>query len=262
MSERAGEEFVEWVDGDDQLIDRVPRSTMRAQNLLHRSISVIVTTSDGRLVVQRRSESKDVYPGWWDIGAGGVLTAGEEPQIGARRELYEELGVNAEPAFVGVERHDDDHIREICRVFRVVHDGPFRPVDGEAAEIRVVDHDEFDELLRHQPFLPGSLAIMLPHLAGFRTARTMSPVQRVEFTIEPFVEAQPGRHVTAPVDALAEMGVEVDVGPFGSACEVGDDLAGDVVATVVREAIGNGATHINVDINRVDGTGGDPGQTP
>ncbi|TDT15054.1 isopentenyldiphosphate isomerase [Ilumatobacter fluminis] len=163
----AADEPVEWVDDDDRVIDVVPRSTMRADNLLHRSVAIIVTTSGGRLVVQRRADDKDLFPGWWDIGAGGVVTAGEDRSVAARRELAEELGVDAEPVFVGVGRHDDEHAREICWVYRAVSDGPFRPVDGEVVEIRAVDPDEFATLRSSVPFLPGSLALLLPHVPAF-----------------------------------------------------------------------------------------------
>lgn len=78
-------------------------------------------------------------------------------------------------------------------------------------------------------------------------------VQRVEFTIEPFVEAHPGPHVTAPVDALTALGVAVDVGPFGSGCDVPSEQVGDIVATVVRVAVEHGATHVNIDVSVVDG---------
>ena len=89
--------------------------------------------------------------------------------------------------------------------------------------------------------------ITAKRLAG--VVSTMNAVQRIEFTIEPFVEAQPGIHVTAPVDALTTMGVVVEVGPFGSACDVDDDRVGDAVATIVGTAVANGATHINVDVS-------------
>ena len=77
-------------------------------------------------------------------------------------------------------------------------------------------------------------------------------MQRLEFTIEPFVEAAPGAHVTAPVDALHDLGIEVDVGPFGSSCTVSEQHVGDVVAAIVRIAVEHGATHLNIDIERVD----------
>lgn len=76
----------------------------------------------------------------------------------------------------------------------------------------------------------------------------MKLVQRVEFTIEPFVEGQPGLHVTAPVDALLGLGIGVEVGPFGTGCTVDDDRVDEVVAAVVRAAVDNGATHVNIDV--------------
>ena len=235
---------------------------MRTDNLLHRSVAVIVTTTDGRLVVQHRSEDKDLFPGWWDIGAGGVVTAGEDRALAARRELAEELGVDADPSFVGVGRHDDEHAREICWIYRAVSDGPFHPVDGEVTEILAVDPDEFLALSSKVDFLPGSLALLLPHASPFlahtscgdRAERRLRciAVQRVEFTIEPFVEAAPGDHVTAPVEALRSLGVGVEVGPFGSSCRVPSARVGDVVATICRIAVEHGATHINVDVEAVD----------
>ena len=167
MADTPGEELVEWIDDDDRLIAEVPRSRMRAENLLHRSVAIIVTTSDGRMVVQRRADTKDVYPGWWDIGAGGVVSAGERPRPAAARELYEELGVEGDPEYVTTERYDDDRIRELCRVYRVVHDGPFTAVDGEAAEIRSVDRAGFDAIGGRSVFIPSSVAMLLHHVAGF-----------------------------------------------------------------------------------------------
>lgn len=77
-------------------------------------------------------------------------------------------------------------------------------------------------------------------------------MQRVEFTIEPFTEGRPGPHVTAPTDALRARGITVDVGPFGSSCDVADDDVGDVVASLVRAAVGHGASHVNVHLERID----------
>ena len=68
----------------------------------------------------------------------------------------------------------------------------------------------------------------------------------VEFTIEPFVEGHPGPHVTAAIAAAEQLGVAVDVGPFGSSCEIAAEHAPDVVAAVVRAAFANGATHVSL----------------
>lgn len=75
---------------------------------------------------------------------------------------------------------------------------------------------------------------------------------RVEFTIEPFNEGQPGRHVTAPTDLLRSMDVDVEVGPFGSSCHVPDGRIGDVVATIVRVALEHGASHVNLHVEAAE----------
>ena len=68
----------------------------------------------------------------------------------------------------------------------------------------------------------------------------------VEFTIEPFVEGQPGVHVTAAIAAAREHHVTVDVGPFGSSCDVALSEVGSVVGAVTSAAFANGATHVSV----------------
>ena len=68
----------------------------------------------------------------------------------------------------------------------------------------------------------------------------------LEFTIEPFVEGQPGPHVRAAVDAAEAAGVPVEFGPFGSTCRVATELLPGLVASIVSAAFGNGATHVSM----------------
>lgn len=75
---------------------------------------------------------------------------------------------------------------------------------------------------------------------------------QLEFTIEPFVEGQPGPHVTAAIDAARAAGVDVDVGPFGSSCTVAVDEVGAVVGSVTAAALANGATHVSIHVARED----------
>lgn len=77
----------------------------------------------------------------------------------------------------------------------------------------------------------------------------------VEFTIEPFVEGHPGRHVRAAVEAAEALGVTVDFGPFGTTCSVATDMVGAVTSAVVGAAMANGATHVSLHVARADGDG-------
>jgi isopentenyldiphosphate isomerase len=259
MSASPGDELVEHVDADGAVIEVVPRSRMRRQNLRHRSVAVIVTNSRGELLVHRRADDKDVFPEWWDLAAGGVVGVGETYAAAAVRELAEELGIEADPVFVTSGHHEDTHAREICHVFRVVHAGPFRFDDGEITEGRFVMPHELAELLDHERFVPGSVRMIGPYIDGFEWVFDRVPsatVHRVEFTVEPFVEGNPGRHVTEPLEALRALGIEVDFGPFGSGCVTSSERAGDVVAAIVSAALSNGATHVNIDVAEIDADGG------
>jgi hypothetical protein len=81
-------------------------------------------------------------------------------------------------------------------------------------------------------------------------------VQHLEFTIEPFVEGNPGRHVVAAVEAATDLGADVEFGPFGSSCTVDAALMPELVAAVVQAAFSNGATHINLDVSAELGSPG------
>ncbi len=165
--ERAVElvELVDVVDDDDLVVATVPRAVMRAQRLQHRGVSIAVFATDGRLLVHRRADTKDVWPGQWDIAAGGVVAAGETYEDAARRELAEELGIAVpieafEP--LGRARFVDDAVAVIAAGFRVVHDGPFTFTDGEIAEVRWVTWSELDALRAVHAFVPDSIALLLP----------------------------------------------------------------------------------------------------
>ncbi len=73
-------------------------------------------------------------------------------------------------------------------------------------------------------------------------------MRRVEFTIEPFVEGQPGPHVTETIAAVQALGVAVEVGPFGSGCSTDPDGVADVVTAIVTTAFAHGASHVNIDV--------------
>jgi uncharacterized protein YqgV (UPF0045/DUF77 family) len=75
-------------------------------------------------------------------------------------------------------------------------------------------------------------------------------VAHVEFTVEPFVEGRPGPHVTAAIEAARRRGAEVDVGPFGSSCEVDLTEVGGLVGTIADAAFEQGATHVSLHIAR------------
>jgi uncharacterized protein YqgV (UPF0045/DUF77 family) len=76
----------------------------------------------------------------------------------------------------------------------------------------------------------------------------------IEFTIEPFVEGQPGPHVISAIEAAQALGYEIDFGPFGSSCSVPAAEVGEVARAVLDAAFANGATHVSLHTERTSET--------
>lgn len=161
---RAGDELVDLVDADDRVLEVVTRAEMRERGATarHRACYVAVLTTAGELVVHRRAEWKDVYPGWWDVCFGGVLGAGEAWDDAARRELLEEAGVEAQPELVGSARWDRPDVGLNARIYRVTHDGPFTCPDGEVAEVALVPRASLDRWLHGRDVCPDSVDLVVP----------------------------------------------------------------------------------------------------
>jgi 8-oxo-dGTP pyrophosphatase MutT (NUDIX family) len=164
----ANGELVDEVDIDDRVLRVVPRSVMRRDRLRHRAVFVAVTDGEGRLLVHRRSDGKDVWPGWFDIAVGGVVASGESYESAATREVAEEVGVtDAECEVLDAGRarsYDDDQVSLLGRCFRVCHPGPFLFSDGEITEAWWSPMEDVEAMIRRESFLPDSLALLWPLL--------------------------------------------------------------------------------------------------
>lgn len=158
------EELVDVLDDMGQVVDAVPRSVMRAQNLLHRSVFVVVRNDSDELLVHRRAEWKDVWPGAWDIAVGGVVATGEAWELAAARELLEELGVAGDMSYLGEGEYHDDSVRELSRIYSVRSDGPFELVDDEIVEVAWLPMAELREWVAEHEVCPDSVALVLPRL--------------------------------------------------------------------------------------------------
>jgi len=160
----AAADLVDVVDADDRVIGTTTRARMRAEGLRHRAVYVVVRTTDDRIVVHRRADWKDVYPGAWDLCFGGVLDAGEGWDEAAARELAEEAGIEAPLRLLGSGRYDQGGAAVNGRVYECTHDGPYPCPDGEVVEVRAVARDELPAFVDQHPTCPDSVALVLPLL--------------------------------------------------------------------------------------------------
>lgn len=81
------------VDENDTVIGQALRHNVhRNKSLIHRSITVLVFIND-KLLLQKRSQTKDTYPGFWTSSCSGHVLSGDSYEETAKRELTEELGI-------------------------------------------------------------------------------------------------------------------------------------------------------------------------
>ena len=158
-------EQIAWVDEQDNLLGALVRSDLRERGLIGRGTYIMLFNSAGELCVHRRTLSKAIYPGYWDVAAGGMVQADESYAESAARELEEELGVS------GVELTAHDHFffedtgnRLWCSAFSAVWDGPLVLQPEEVLEARFLPIDEVLREIDEKPYCPDSLAALKRYL--------------------------------------------------------------------------------------------------
>ena len=153
-------EIVAIVDEANRVTGQASRAEMRAGRLIHRACYILVFSSHGELFVQKRTLTKDIYPGFYDVAAGGVVLARESCEDSARRELAEELGVAGELTFAFDHFHDGPDNRVWGRVFTCRHDGPMHLQAEEVAEGLFLALPEVLSLNSRESFTPDGIEIL------------------------------------------------------------------------------------------------------
>jgi isopentenyldiphosphate isomerase len=146
------------VDARNRFVRWEERRTIHEQQLVHRSVHVVIFDSSGRLLVQRRHAGKQTYPRYWDVSVAGHVeesdyTAGPDDDLDAvyaavaAREVVEELGVS--PALERLGRFAPEpgvHYEQI-QLFQGTSDGPFVLQPDEVEEHVLLDPQAWPEFL-------------------------------------------------------------------------------------------------------------------
>ena len=121
------DEVFDLVDLHDRVIGTVRRGDAHSNPaLVHRSVQILVFGSDGRLLLQRRSPAKDLFPGYYCASASGHVASGEDYTTTARREIVEELGVSPSLRYIGKALVRSQPETELTALFLARCDGPFQ----------------------------------------------------------------------------------------------------------------------------------------
>jgi len=120
-------EYFYVVDEDDKVIRKASREECHSdRSLIHRSVYIFVVNSRNEVFLQKRSMSKDLYPGYYTGSATGHVDYGEEYDDAAVRELKEELGIGAPLLRLGKVKSFMRNEREISMLYVCRYDGQIK----------------------------------------------------------------------------------------------------------------------------------------
>ncbi len=159
----AHEEWFDVVDEQDRVVGSALRREVHARGLLHRAVHALVDDAAGRVLLQRRSANKDMYPNQWAASASGHVDRGEDYDTAMVRELGEELGIRggAVPRRLCRIEACEQTGREFVWVYRCRHDGAVTFNADEISEIAWRTPAEIDRWVAERPedFAPSFLLV-------------------------------------------------------------------------------------------------------
>ena len=141
------DKFFDVYNSDGSWRGLFPRSECHGNpDLLHKSVHIVVFDSSGeKILLQKRSHTKDIQPGKWDTAVGGHVAAGESVEAAAIRELAEELGITGKPELFFTSEIRNDIESENVTIFKLTSDGPFVFAPDEIDEVQFFELAKFND---------------------------------------------------------------------------------------------------------------------
>jgi isopentenyl-diphosphate delta-isomerase len=145
------DEIVDQVDENDNIIGERLKSECHREGLWHRVAVVFVFNKDGELLIQKRGPNVR-RPNLLTSSAAGHLHKGESYEEGAKRELFEELGIQAEVRFLGKLTIEEDYPnneieREYHALYICNYDGKIKIQEDELTGAQFYPLNKLKEMI-------------------------------------------------------------------------------------------------------------------
>jgi len=152
-----GKEQLVLVNADDETVGYDTKENCHnGMGKLHKAFSILIFTTDGRLLLQKRSAHKRLWPLYWSNSVCSHPTRGEKVDVAARRRLREELGIDIPVHWLYAFKYHASYLdvgseSEMCSVYFAIYDGPIRPDSNEIEAIQLVHMDRVKETIDQSP---------------------------------------------------------------------------------------------------------------
>lgn len=165
------------VDENDNILGSATLAEVWNKGLYHRIVSIFIVDSDQRMLLQLRSPQVMMYPNCWDQAAGGHVDEGFTYEQTAKKELFEELGLDGVKLEVaGTFRSNNALngariVNQFERVYiaRVPRDVALRPDPEEVSAVQWFTSAELTaQITQHtEKFTPGLLYALRKYFSDF-----------------------------------------------------------------------------------------------
>jgi len=136
------------------------RKICHQKGLWHRAVVVFIITPDNKkILLQKRSKNKRLWPDLWDVTAGGHVLAGEIGYQAVIRETKEEIGIDINKndlEFIGSsisETISGDIINRHFNEFYIVHKNvdikDIKLQEEEVQDIKWFDKEEVERRIKN-----------------------------------------------------------------------------------------------------------------
>jgi isopentenyl-diphosphate delta-isomerase len=145
------------VDDSDREIGHESKAVCHdGQGILHRAFSLFIFNDHGELLLQQRSTTKRLWPGYWANSCCSHPRRGETMAEATQRRLHQELGLECPLEYLfrfqyHAEFGDLGAEHELCHVYVGATAAPVRPNANEIEGWRFVTPIELDHELATTP---------------------------------------------------------------------------------------------------------------
>jgi isopentenyl-diphosphate delta-isomerase len=145
------------VDADDNETGFLSKADCHdGDGVLHRAFSLFLFNDSGELLLQQRSASKRLWPGYWSNTICSHPRAGESMEVATQRRLLDELNIEADIEFVYKFVYqagfgDAGSENELCHVYLGRAPAEIHPNENEISDVRFISAADLDREFAENP---------------------------------------------------------------------------------------------------------------
>lgn len=171
-------ELIVVVNEKDEQIKLEDKLKCHLEGLLHRAFTVCIFNYKGKLLLQRRSKNKFLWPLFWELSCSSHPSDGESYTEAGERRLRQELGFSSKLKLLTKARYQAEYKdvgseNELCALLVGEYSGEVIPNPEEVAEwkwidLKVLSKDLAKNQNKYAPWLKIELEVLYEKLKAFK----------------------------------------------------------------------------------------------